>query len=95
MIDNRIKKIIEKYETKDKKIKINLFTDKIVNMSYMFDECKSLLSLPDISKWNTNNVTDMSYMFYWCEKLSSLPDISKWNTNNVTDMSWMFEILFK
>ena len=29
----------------------------------MFNRCSSLLSLPDISKWNTNNVIKMSYMF--------------------------------
>ena len=52
--------------------------------------CSSLSSLPDISKWNTNNVTDMSYMFSNCTSLSSLPDISKWNNNNVTNMSYMF-----
>ena len=52
----------------------------------MFNNCSSLLSLPDISKWNTNNVTDMSFMFVNCSSLSSLPDISKWNTNNVTDV---------
>ena len=59
-------------------------------MSHMFKGCSSLSSLPDISKWNTNNITDMSYMFYYCSSLSSLPDISNWNTNNVTDMTWMF-----
>ena len=32
------------------------------NMIHMFSECSSLLSLPDISKWNTNNVTNMSRM---------------------------------
>ena len=32
-------------------------------MSDMFLGCKSLSSLPDISKWNINNVTDMSYIF--------------------------------
>ena len=53
----------------------------------IFGECSSLLSLPDISKWNTINVTDMSYIFYNCSSLSSLPDISKWNTNNIADMS--------
>ena len=53
----------------------------------MFGGCKSLNSLPDISKWNTKNVTNMSCMFYYCESLNSLPDISKWNTKNVTDMS--------
>ena len=62
----------------------------IINMSYMFNDCSSLISLPDISKWNTNNVKNMSSMFYWCSSLSSLPDISKWNTNNVTDMSFLF-----
>ena len=35
-------------------------------MSYMFNRCSSLSSLPDISKWNTNNVTDMSYMLREC-----------------------------
>ena len=49
-----------------------------------------LSSLPDISKWNTNNVIDIRSMFYRCSSLSSLPDISKWNTNNVTNMSYMF-----
>ena len=59
-------------------------------MSGMFYDCSSLSSLPDISKWNTNNVTDMSHIFYGCSSLSSLPDISKWNTNNVFNMSFMF-----
>ena len=48
----------------------------------MFWGCKSLSSLLDISKWNTNNVEKMSEMFFWCTPLSSLPDISKWKTNN-------------
>ena len=56
----------------------------------MFNGCASLSSLPDISKWNTNNVTDMSYMFFGCSSLSSLPDISKWNINNVNNLSYMF-----
>jgi len=43
----------------------------------MFYGCSSLISLPDISKWNMNNNIDISYMFYGCSSLSSLPDISK------------------
>jgi len=54
-------------------------------MTYMICECKSLSSLPDISKWIINKVTNMRYMFSGCKLLSSLPDISKWNTNNVTN----------
>ena len=46
-------------------------------MSRMFDGCNSLISLPDISKWNTSNVTDMSGMFDGCNSLISLPRISK------------------
>ena len=56
----------------------------------MFYGCSSLISLPDISKWNTNNVKDMSFMFYGCSSLSFLPDISKWKTNNITDMNSIF-----
>ena len=69
--------------------KENIFTN-VTNVSYMFGVCSSLISLPDISKWNTKNVTDMKYMFYGCSSLISLPDISKWDTNKVTDMSYMF-----
>ena len=47
----------------------------------MFYGCTSLISLPDLTKWNTSNVIDMSNMFYRCISLISLPDISKWNTS--------------
>ena len=41
----------------------------------MFSECYSLISLPDISKWNTSNVENMRYMFSGSNSLISLPDI--------------------
>ena len=56
----------------------------------MFDECSSLLSLPEISKWNINNVYNMSSMLWGYSSLFSLLDISKWNTNNVISMKYMF-----
>ena len=59
-------------------------------MDGMFSGCSSLISLPDLSKWNTQNVIDMHTMFRGCESLISLPDLSKWNTNNVTQMRSMF-----
>ena len=52
----------------------------------MFSGCESLISLPDISKWNINKGIDMFGIFDGCSSLISLPDISKWNTNIVTDM---------
>ena len=46
-------------------------------MNYLFSGCYSLISLPDISSWSTNNVYDMTYMFGNCSTLKSLRDISK------------------
>ena len=63
---------------------------RIINTSCMFDSCELLSSLPDISKWNTENITDMSCMFRDCKILSSLSDISKWNTQSVSNISYIF-----
>ena len=62
----------------------------IVNLNGLFYNCSSLISLPDIPKWNTSKVKDMHGLFYNCFSLISIPDISKWNTNNVIDMSELF-----
>ena len=59
-------------------------------MGSIFSECKSLKSLPDISKWDIKNVTNMSSMFCGCKSSISLPDISKWYTRNVSYMDYMF-----
>ena len=37
----------------------------VTNMNSMFSGCNSLISLPDLSKWNTSNVKDMTKMFFW------------------------------
>jgi len=60
-------------------------------MKNTFSICPSLISLPDISKWNTSKVKYMSFMFFECSSLLSLPDISKWDTNNVKYMDSMFK----
>ena len=65
-------------------------TENVSDMSYMFNNCSSLLNLPDISKWNTEKVKDISHMFQNCELLTSLPDISEWNTKNIEKMEETF-----
>ena len=65
-----------------------LNTEKVTDMSYMFNNCSKLTSL-DVTKFNTANVTNMGYMFYSCSALLSL-DVTKFNTANVTNMSRMF-----
>ena len=94
IIDNKEYEINVKCNVKNNnknilKIKLKGINN-IIDMSDMFNGCSSLLSLPDISKWNTNNVTNMSGMFKECSSLLSLPDTSKWITNNTIDMSDMF-----
>ena len=43
----------------------------------MFCGCKSLISLPDISKWNTDGITEIYFVFLNCNSLISFPDLSK------------------
>ena len=70
--------LIKDIKTKGKNIEIKLKGfNRISDMSYMFYDCSSIFSLPNISKWNTSNITNMSYMFSNCSFLFSLPDISK------------------
>ena len=46
---------------------------KIYNISWTFYGCISLISLPDISKWNTSNVTNMKDMFVGCKQSLNIP----------------------
>ena len=66
-----------------KEINLNdkFILDKVTDMSYMFNNCNSLLQL-DVSKFITTNVQDMSYMFQGCNLLSSL-SLSNFNADNV------------
>ena len=50
-------------------------TNNVNDMDSIFNNCKSLNSLPDISKWNTTKATAMNSIFYGCKSLNSLPDI--------------------
>ena len=47
----------------------NWNTVNIQDMSYMFSECHSLISLQEISKWNTNNVINFQGLFSKCNLL--------------------------
>ena len=35
-------------------------TSNVKNISYIFKDLNSIISLPDISNWNTSNINDMS-----------------------------------
>ena len=67
-----------------------LDTSNIFDISCMFYGCFSLISLPDISNWNTLNFRRINRIFYNCRSLKSLPNISKWDISNISNMEEIF-----
>ena len=61
----------------------------VSEMSYMFNSCSSLTSVP---LFDTSSVTYMSYMFANCSSLTSVP---LFNTSSVTNMNNMFQNCYK
>ena len=59
-------------------------TSNVTNMSNMFSDCSSLISIPQL---DTSNVTNMRSMFYHCTVFANIPQL---DTSNVTDMAYMF-----
>lgn len=62
-----------------------LDTKQVTDMSYLFRNCKNLLSVPLI---NTSNATNMVYMFWNC---TNLVTVSLIDTSHITDMLRMFQ----
>jgi len=61
----------------------------LVDMSYMFDNCTSLIYFSN-NNWNTSNVNNMSYIFKDCLNLSTVIGISKWKTDALENMEGIF-----
>ena len=49
------------------------YTSKEKNMSYIFYSCNSLISLPDIAKWQTSKAKIMVKVFVLCFNLLNIP----------------------
>ena len=65
-------------------------TDNVLDMGWMFNDCKSLKTL-DVSTWNTSNVKTMHWMFDNCNSLNNLNGIGNFNVSNVSDFRHMFQ----
>ena len=90
---NKLDEFCDTSKIQNKELEIKLIgIEKINNMSFMFRECESLISLSYISKMVTSKIIDISYIFSECKSLSYLPDISKWDTSKVTNMNSMFKL---
>ena len=81
---------LEIIKEKPKKNNFKLCPTKIKDINNIFYGCESMISLPDISNWITDNINNFYNICHECNSLLSLPDISKWNTSNITNMSGMF-----
>ena len=62
----------------------------IIATDLSYKGCSSLITLPDISNWNTHNLKNMNGAFYKCSSLVSIPDISKWNTDKLENIQCLF-----
>ena len=58
----------------------------MLNQCILCFNCKSLITLPDLSKWNINQVDNMCHMFHGCLSLAYLPNISSWSCSWVIDI---------
>ena len=91
LYNNQIYDLVQKFDTTDDILTIHLLNlSSITDASCMLYGCTTLISLSDITKWNTSKIKGMKGLFAWCSSLTSLPDISNWDTSNVNDMSELF-----
>ena len=78
------------------KLKLIFFRDSI-DISYMFYNCYSLISLSDYNEINLDisyiqiYIINMIYNLFGYNSLISILDISELNTYNVKDMSYIFD----
>ena len=67
----------------------------ITDMSHMFYNCSSLLSVINKDNFDFKNINNMSSAFLGCSLLNSLSTFKEINTSNVTNMSFLFSLCSK
>jgi surface protein len=60
----------------------------VTDLSFMFQNCNTLVGNSSFANWNTSKVTKMIWMFASAATFNQ--NIGNWDTSNVTDMSFMF-----
>ena len=85
---------VENYKKEYLEIKLKRL-NYITDLSYMFYNCFSLLSVTNENNYNFKNITNMSSMFFGCTLLESLSTFKQISTNNVTNMSFIFSLCNK
>ena len=65
-------------------------SDKVTDMTGMFEGCQSLVDISPLKDWDTSNVTSMSAIFNNCISLYDISPLKDWKTSKVKDMSAVF-----
>ena len=90
MINDQENILVGSYKLKKGNNTISLIIKKkLVDLSYMFYECKYLKDISEIKFLDTSEVKNFSYMFYDCSSLSDLKSLANWNVSNGENFSYV------
>ncbi|AWX31717.1 BspA family leucine-rich repeat surface protein [Methanosphaera sp. BMS] len=65
-------------------------TNKVRDMTNLFNGCDSLETLYGLNNWDTSKVTTMASLFNGCSSLVDVSALGNWDTSKVEDMEFMF-----
>lgn len=63
--------------------------DDITSLTGTFNECRVLVEIPGLDKWNVSAISDISRMFQGCWKFNQ--DISGWDITNAHKMDYILQ----
>ena len=90
-INGKKNKLVSEYKLKKGENNIKLtIKNKLTNLSYMFNGCKSLKNIDELKYLNTSYCNDFSYMFNMCSKIEDFKVLENWNVSNGKNFSNMF-----
>ena len=82
---------LENLKNRDKILEIKLkVVRELKDISYMFADCESLISVSRTLSWKTDSITIMMGLFAGCTSLQVLPDLSLIDTSKITNMRGIF-----
>ena len=82
---------LENCKKNEKFLELKLKTHRdMKDISFMFSDCKQLISISKLLSWNIDNIISMKGMFAGCSSLVSLPDLALFKTNKVKNFRGIF-----
>jgi len=67
-----------------------IIKNKLTNLAYMFEGCKSLKDIDELKYLDTKDINNFTFMFYGCSSLSDIKSLQNWNVSNGNYFSSMF-----